>query len=210
MVSVSMMIMMLSIQIASAQITTVSNVTAVNPRHRVAVIPVTYIADGSDKRTDEMRFFLQDMMISYMSSSAAELKFVDAATVNAVLLKDGLDDDNLRRYTPKELAAILQVEYVIMGTVLQSMESVVTTEHNQNTRKQTIEHWGHDTKVRQRNTRTGSSVTRQNVETQVSISIYNDMGDRIYSKSRESILSEGDAYRNAMHYLLKRTPLYRR
>ena len=173
-------------------------------------MPLIYIADGNDNRAEEMRFFLQDMTISYMSNSAAELKFMDATTINAILLKNGITDVNIRQYTPKELAAILQVEYIITGSVLQTLGSIVTVDNNHNTSRQTVDRYGRDVKWTQRNNSHGSSVTRQNVETQVSLSIYNESGERIYAKSRQSILSEPDAYKNTIQYLLKRTPLYQR
>lgn len=173
-------------------------------------MPMSYLAEGNDIKIEQMRFFLQDIAINYMSNAAAELKFMDAMTVNATLLKNGITDENIRRYTPKELAVILQVEYIIMGSVLQDMGSVVTVDNNYDNRRQTIEHYGREVKVTQRGNRHGSSVTRQNVETQVSLAIYNELGERIYTKSRRSILSEQDAYKNTIHYLLKRTPLYKR
>lgn len=199
--------LLLSVLTVSAQVSVVS---ATNTRNKVAVMPITYIAEGNDIKIEEMRFFLQDIAISYMSNAAAELKFMDAMTVNAILLKNGIIDENIRRYTPKELAAILQVEYIIMGSVLQDMGSVVTVDHNYNNRRQTVEHYGREVKVSHRSNRHSSSVTRQNIETQVSLSIYNEFGERIYTKSRHSLLSEQDSYKNTIHYLLKRTPLYKR
>jgi hypothetical protein len=201
---------------------------AVSPNNRVAVMPMIYIGDGSDERNEEMRFILQDIAVSYMSRSAAELKFMDGAELNAILYKNGIDEKTIREYTPAELAELLHVEYVIMGSVLQDKGSIVTTTNQRTTRRQIIDHrdrhdrydrydrydrhrrHGNGVQVINRNHNTRSTVTRQNVETQVSISIYNDKGEKIYSKSRQSILSETDAYKNAIHYLLKRTPLYNR
>ena len=70
--------------------------------------------------------------------------------------------------------------------------------------------YGDRHRVTGRSFHTGNTVTRQHIKTQVSISIYNETGDRIYTKSRESILTESDAYKFALQYLLKRTPLYNR
>jgi hypothetical protein len=187
--------------------------TGFNSRYRVAVMPLVYLGDGSEGREEEMRYQLQDVVVSYMSRSAAELKFMDAAEVNALLYKKGIGADNIRQYTPRELARLLNVEYVIMGSLIQDPGNIVTTENNFNTRRQTIEHrgrYGDRLRVTGRNWHTGNSVTRQHIKTQVSISIYNETGDRIYTKSRESILTESDAYRFALQYLLKRTPLFNR
>ena len=184
-----------------------------NSRYRVAVMPLVYLGDGSEDREEEMRYQLQDIVVSYMSRSAAELKFVDAAEINALLYKNGIGADNVRQYTPRELARMLNVEYVIMGSVIQDPGNIVTTENSYNTRRQTIEHrgrYGDRRRITGRSFHTGNTVTRQHIKTQVSISIYNETGDRIYTKSRESILTESDAYKFALQYLLKRTPLYNR
>jgi TolB-like protein len=189
------------------------SVSPVNSKNRVAVMPMIYIGDGNDDRSEEMRFQLQDIVISYLSKYAAELKLADATEINAMLLKNGINDDNIRQYTPKELAAILHVEYVIMGSVLQDNGSLVTITNNHTTHRQTIEQRGRrDNEIRiiSRNNRNGSYVTKQNIQTNVSLSIYNETGEKIYSRSRQSIWTEPDAYKNALHYLLKRTPLYKR
>src|SRR5688572_27416239 len=92
---------------------------AISSKNRVAIMPMIYIGDGNDERSEEMRFILQDIAVSYMSRSAAELKFVDGAELNALLYKNGIDEETIREYTPAELAELLHVEYIIMGSVLQ-------------------------------------------------------------------------------------------
>jgi hypothetical protein len=197
------------------------SMTPVNSKNRVAVMPMIYIGDDDDTRSEEMRFHLQGIAISYLNRSAMELKFMDIAEINALLFKNGINDLNIRQYTPKELAAILNVEYLIMGSVLQDRGSVVTVSNNHNTRRQTIEQYNrrgrHErydrhgrTVIVTRGNNNGSSVTRQNIETQVSLTIYNEMGEMIYTRSRHSLLSEPDAYKYTIQYLLKRTPLYER
>jgi hypothetical protein len=180
-----------------------------NAKNRVAVMPMTYIADDNGSRAEQMPFYLQEMAINCLSQSSAVLKFMDAAEVNAILLKNGIDEDNIRRYTPRELAAILHVEYVITGSVLQDNGNVVTVSHT-NSRRHNVERWGKWQEISRRNSSNSTSVTRQNIETHVTVSIYNETGEKIYTKSRQSILSEPDAYKAALKFLLKRTPLYNR
>jgi hypothetical protein len=187
--------------------------TGFNSRYKVAVMPLVYMGDGSEGREEEMRYQLQDVVVSYMSRSAAELKFMDAVEINAILYKKGIDQDNIRQYTPAELADLLHVEYVIMGSVIQDQGNIVTTENRYNVHRQYSNRRGRyddRRRVTGRSFQTGNTVTRQHIKTQVSVSIYNETGERIYSQSRQSILTETNAYRNALHYLLKRTPLYSR
>ena len=203
------MTLMLIINLTVSQ----AQVDEMRSRYRVAVMPLVYMGDGSEDREEEMRYQLQDIVVSYMSRSAAELRFMDAAEINALLYKKGIDAENIRQYTPGELAHLLHAEYVIMGSVIQDPGNIVTTENRYTNRRQTTQHRGRYNdrgRVTGRSFQTGNTVTRQRIKTQVSISIYNETGDRIYTKSRESILTESDAYRNALQYLLKRTPLYNR
>lgn len=180
-------------------------------RNKVAIMPISYISDAGDAKSEEMRFQLQEIAINYLGRSAAELTFLDAATLNAQLLKKSINETNARQYTPKELAELLQVEYVIIGSVQQDKGEMVTVTNSRNTRREAINHHHHyRAGITRKNTRTSSSVTRQHIETYVSLSVFNEDGEMIYTKSRRSILSESHAYKNAIEYLLKRTPLYKR
>jgi hypothetical protein len=176
-------------------------------KNRVAVIPLQYTGYGNEGRKEDMGFFLQEIAINYLSKSATELQLVDATEINAALLKNGISDSSIRKYTASELAAILHVEYIIIGSVLQDNSAIVTNATGNKVKKQ--DDWGNGDYKRRENYQQ-SVVLSQHVETQVTLSIYNEMGEKIYSKSRHSLLAERDAYKNTIHYILKRTPLYKR
>lgn len=188
----------------------VSVTLPVNSKSKVAVMPMHYTSDGNSNKEDQMRYHLQEIAISYLSKSAAELKFIDATEVNALLRKSGIQDADLRKYTPKELATLLQVEYVISGSVLQSNGSLVTNTNGSSEKKEALVHHTSDDNYSREQHYNRSSVTNQHIETHVTLSIFNEAGEKIYSKSRQALLAEPDAYKNTIHYLLKRTPLYKR
>jgi hypothetical protein len=173
----------------------------------VAVIPMQYTGYGNEERKDDMGFYLQEIASSYLAKSTVELKIMDAAEVNALLLKNGAIDSNIRRYTAKELAAMLHVEYVIIGSVLQDNGTVVTNSIMNKTKKAD---WWNGGEYKRKENAHQQTVTNQLVETHVTLSIYNEAGEKIYTKSRQSLLSERDAYKNTIHYLLKRTFLYKK
>lgn len=181
-----------------------------NARNRVAVLPLAYIAEGSDSKMDNMPFLLQEMTIEYLSKSAGELKFKSPAETSALLSKAGISESNIREYTPKELAGILNVEYLIMGNVMQDRGSIVTVNHSHTERRKKPEKDWDGYRTKQRTEGHGTSVTNQQIENQVSLSIYNESGESIYTKSRHSLISTVDGYKNTLRYLLKRTPLYGR
>jgi len=183
----------------------------VNSKNNVAVLPMVYVGEGSESRSSEMRFLLQEIAINYMSKSAFELKFRDAAEINALLLKSGINEANIKQYTPKELAALLRVEYVIMGSVVQGIDNIRTVTNNHNDRKRTTtQQYDKNIITRDRNNRSSSTHTEVDMDTEVFLSIYNNTGEKIYGQSRRSMLSEQDAYKATIHYMLKRTSLYKR
>lgn len=178
--------------------------------NKVAILPITYVAEGNDIKLDEMRYRLQNIAHDYLRSDAMELKFQDPAETNALLRKNGVNESNIREFTPKELAGILQVEYVLMGIVTQDFVGEATVIHtNRRDYDRRHDHRGRYRETNRRQT-TGVSRTTQQLSTNIDLDVYNDKGENIYSKSRRSILSDVDAYKNGIHYLLKRSPLYKR
>ncbi len=174
-------------------------VVPVKSANRVAILPVVYAGNDNPERAGYMRSYLQQMMIDYLSKSAAALKFVDANDINTQLLKAGITEINIRQYTPKELASLLHVEYILTGSVLQTTKKQIRQTNRTSDRKQSGKSNSHTTET-----------SMPDIETEVSLVIYNETGDKVYSKSRQSILSDPDAYKNAIKYLLKRTPLHNR
>lgn len=64
--------------------------------------------------------------------------------------------------------------------------------------------------ARKRRIKVEHSRTRLQLVTHIDLDIYNDKGEQLFSKSRRSILSDADAYKYGIQYLLKRSPLYKR
>ncbi|HVG13785.1 MAG TPA: hypothetical protein VM935_02455 [Chitinophagaceae bacterium] len=191
---------------ATAQ-TELSSVRTVNAENKVAVLPLTYIGEGNDVRLDEMRYLLQNIAYRFLQEKAMELKFQSPAETNALLLKNGVTAENFRKFTPKELSTFLGVEYIITGLVNQQVKGLIT---NRNTSQRFSERDYKDGRRRDEEQRSSQTRSSQDVSTNIDLSIYNDKGEEIFSRSRESILSDADAYKNAIHYVLKRSPLYKR
>jgi len=186
--------------LVSAQ--TTEPVTGTTAQNKVAVLPIIFIADGNTERIDEMRYRLQNIAYLYLKDEALELKFQSPAETNALLLRHGITEANFREFTPKDLANLLQVEYVLTGMVTQE----ITGESNTSTsNRRDFGNW-----ERKRRIQVEHSRTKQQLSTHIDLDIYNDKGEQIFSKSRRSILSDTDAYKYGIHYLLKRSPLYKR
>lgn len=166
---------------------------------KVAILPIAYVGEGSPMRLLEMRYRLQNIAYLYLKEKAVELKFQDLAETNALLLKSGVTEANYREYTPKELAAILEVEYVVTGMVTQESNGVYKVK---NTNRGNSDEY-------ERETRTQTKTT-QDMNTQIDLAVYNNKGEQLYTKSRRSVLSDINAYKPGLEYLLKRSPLYKK
>jgi hypothetical protein len=179
----------------------------VAPLPTVAVLPLRYTGEGSDKWREDMSFNLQDLIVTYMDKLPNGWHLQDASKTNALLYKNGVTQDNIRKYTPKELADMIHVQYIVTGSVIQEAGSIRTVTHKRSASERRKREHNHDRSKNSRHSHV-SSATVQNFHTDVSVSIYDADGERIFTKSRRSILSDVDAYKAALRYLLKRTPLY--
>lgn len=200
----ALLLMMAAALTAGAQ--TQAVLRTIDAENRVAILPMIYVAEGNDLKLDEMRYRLQNIAHDYLRSDAMELTFQDPAETNALLRKHNINAANVRDFTPKELATLLHVEYVLMGTVTQDFVAEATVTHT-NRRDEDHRHHRHYGRERQTNSHTRTS---QELATHIDLDIYNDKGENIYSKSRRSILSGVDAYKYGIQYLLKRSPIYKR
>jgi hypothetical protein len=202
----SLIILLVMSVVAKAQ--TQAAFRRASAENKVAILPITYIGQGNDIRLDQMRYSLQNIAHRYLQEEAIELKFQDPAETNALLLRSGVRESNFRQFTPKELADILQVEYVLIGMVSQETEGIITVSNS--SRSSTTRDYHHHRGTRNERHSSTNTRTREDVNTTVDLVIYNDKGDMLFSRSRRSLLSNMDTYKAGLQYLLKRTPLYKK
>ena len=187
--------------------TQIQNRNFTTPIITVAVLPLRYTGEGSNDWREEMPFRLQELAITYMGSLNDGWRLQDASQTNALLYKNGITADNIRQYNAKELAEIIHVQYLVTGSVIQEPGSIRTVTHNRSVSERRKREDNHSGSKDRRHSH-GSSATVQNYHTDVTVTIYDVHGERIFSKSKRSILSDVDAYKAALRYVLKRTPLY--
>lgn len=183
---------------------------AAYPKPRtLAVLPLHYIGEGSDEKVKEMPYRLQDYTANFLSDPRNEFRLQDPLHTNAILQQNGITHENVRQFTPKELADLLHVDLLLTANVLQEVEGVrsVSNRHRRSSVERDDDR-GNKRKRREYSHR--STATSQQYQTDVSVSIYDSLGYKIYSSSRQSVLSEMDAYKNALRYLLRRSPLFAR
>ncbi|WP_435416110.1 hypothetical protein [Polaribacter aestuariivivens] len=181
--------------------------------NKVAILPFGYIKD--QERTNVMMSKkIQQETYSVFRSKANNLKFQDPNTTNALLKKAGITD-NIDGYTMGEICNILGVEYIVQGIV--SIEKTSVTNYNNTTTKK-----NNNVKVDKNgriignvfgNSNTSSNSygsTTQNYSTNITMNVYTDKGNNVFSKDHMSFWQTQDAYKITIKYLAKRTPIYKR
>ena len=141
----------------------------------VAIMPIIFIGEGNEIKMEEMRYRLQHIAHQFLVKDAIELKFQDPEVTNSLLLKNGVTKENFRQFTPQELADLLAVEYIVLGSVTEESGTIVS-HHHEEVRGRRNNEWNN----RNRQTRNGSSTTSQQINTTVELGIYNDNGQKSY------------------------------
>lgn len=108
------------------------------------------------------------------------------------------------------MALILGMEYVVYGTADVENKGTITTGSGVTTYKDKesnkYENNKNNSKASGTAISSGSSVTRINCDEHISLTIYNDQGNNIYSDKRSPFGSDLDAYNASLKYMVKRTP----
>jgi hypothetical protein len=175
-------------------------------RNKVAILPFSFIRDGQ-KTVDEISMKVQNEVFAYMTKHAGTYTYQEPRTTTALLTKAGITAETAKGLTMDEICRILGVEYVMEGIVTmnhKSQTSVGSSNYNSKSKNNNSSKYPSDQKVSGSN----YSTTTDAYETTLLLNIYSDKGSSIFSQERKSFFTNQESYRNAMEYLLKRTPLY--
>lgn len=188
-------------------------------RGKIAVLPFDYITNDPSIMVASMSNRVQMACVNSLREyTTILLKIQDPMTTNAILAKNNLEFKTLRAITPKEMAVMLGVEYVVYGSTdvvnkgTFSSGSEITTYKDKKSKdskqvyknSKVIKHG--DTRRSGTAVTSGSSSTRISYDTRVDLNIYNDTGSSVYSDSKRAFGSDLESYNSALNYLIKRTP----
>tara|TARA_R110002012_G_scaffold49843_3_gene129037 strand:- start:2342 stop:2755 length:414 start_codon:yes stop_codon:yes gene_type:complete len=137
-----------------------------------------------------------------------------------LLAKAGVNNNNIEGYTMGEICNILDVEYVVQGMV--SIEKTNVSNYSNSSSK--TKGSGNKAKVdrhgniigdiwnsgTRKSTTSSSSTTIQNFSTNITMNVYTDKGENVFTKDHSSFWQTTDAYKITLAFLAKRTPLYKR
>ncbi|TDO25373.1 hypothetical protein [Sediminibacterium goheungense] len=178
--------------------------------NKVAILPFSYLIDKQDAG-EQMTYAVQNEAFSFLSKHAGMLELQSTNTTNALLIKAGVNSGNIRGFTMGEICDVLGVEFVLQGSIRQDKTSASnissgssTVKLNNNNNKNVIG------SINGRSSYSGYSTSVQNYSTSVTMSVFNDKGENLFSQDHQSFWSSDNAYKITLQYLLKRTPLYKK
>lgn len=177
--------------------------------NKIAILPFGYIRDGQTG-AKEISTKIQTDAYSFLANHSAGYTLLDTRTTNALLIKAGVNRDNLEGYTWDEICNILGVEYIIDGTVnivkgMQSSSSnssfnTSSDNNNKSYNSGNTKAYGYS-----------NSTSAQYYETSVYMNVFTDKNQNIYTENHKAFLNCTNAqYNTTLQYLLKRIPLYRK
>lgn len=183
--------------------TTNNTLVAKNVDNKLAVLPFSISSNDPAITQESMSGLAQQNCIKVLRDQTTILLDIqDPMTTNALLAQNNISNDQLRSITPKKMAEILGVEYVVYGTLNVVNKGASTTGSNITSYRN----------KRDRNKRkglavtTGTSTTRIVYDERLNLDIYNNLGKNIYSESKRPFASGVEAYNSSLKYLIKRSP----
>jgi hypothetical protein len=182
-----------------------TNSSSESHQNKVAILPFAFVREGQST-IDELSVKAQTECFSYLSKHAGVFTIVEPRTSNAQLLKAGVTSENIKGYTMEEICNLLGVEYVVDGLVTVDRKSASSTSSGQY--KSTPSNNNKNSGSTQKTSGYSSATTTENYQSSLLLNIYNDKGSSIFSQERKSFYTTVDAYKSALEYLLKRSPLY--
>lgn len=172
----------------------------------IAILPFRFVSNKLYPGWEEMAYKIQEEAYLQSLQNLPKYKLQPPATTNAILLKKGINPQQLRAYTMDEIANLLGVGFVMTGEV--NMRSTGYTQAGSQSVYQNNNNYN---KPGGSTSQTTTVVTNNKVTesfaTAVTLKVYNDKGSTVFTRSRESVWNIPDAYKATLNYLLKRTGL---
>lgn len=182
--------------------------------NKVAILPFTYLIDKQDAG-EEMTYKVQSEAYSFLKQHIGMLELQDPNTTNALLIKAGVTGNNVRGFTMGEVCNILGVELLIQGSVTQNKTTATNTVNSSTSYKDknqssTDKNGNGIGTVKGSSSSSTVASSTQNYQTSMTMNVFNDKGDNLFTKDHTGFWWTEDAYKITLQYLLKKTPVYKK
>ncbi len=177
---------------------------------QIAILPFEIVSNDPGITAESMSSQVQESCANSFRKNAPAVTVQDTRVTNSILAKNNITVKDLNATLPKDVAAMLGVQYVLFGGLEVTNKgsytsgSGVASYKDKNT--QTKDEGKKDSKSSGSSYSSTSSSTTVEYDQKVKLTIYIDTGNTIYSESRTPFGSGMDAYNSTIDYLVKRTP----
>lgn len=172
-------------------------------KNKLAVLPFSIVSNNNDLTSQGMMEEVQNSAATAFRSYTNQVIVQDPVQTNAILYKNGIDEFEARKMMPQELAKILGVEYVVIGSAkIEYTGSASYGSSNSSYKKKKDD----DKKSSTKGYTSTSTSTTDNYATTITLKIFNDQGSNLYDVNRKGIGTNLDKYRDTLNYLIKRSP----
>ncbi|NHN25992.1 hypothetical protein FIA58_009930 [Flavobacterium jejuense] len=169
---------------------------------KMAVVPFLIITNMDSVDKDAFSRQIQSDCSNIIKQESPMIDVIDVRIVNATLAKNNITVNDLQNMLPTELAEVLGVEYVVLGSYEIENTGTRTTGSSVSTYKSKKD----DNRRKGTEINSGSSTTTDTFNSKITIDIYNDKGSSIYSAARKPFAAGLDKYHSTISYLIKRAP----
>ena len=169
----------------------------------LAVAPFEIGSNDASLTTDMMRRAVQDACVDALRKQGLNVQIQDQRLTNSILAKEGIELIDISHHSPAEIAKILGVNYILLGTYDIENRGTSTIGTGSSTYKE----------KQDGNTQTGTSIQSNNsismvnYDTKVQVAVYDATGKQIFSDSKNPFFGGLESYRGALKTLSKRIPL---
>jgi hypothetical protein len=178
--------------------------------NKLAVLPFEFITNDGGMDPASMSKLVQNNTANLAKDEYRTLLLQDPLTTNAILGKNNITHENISTFTPIEIANILEVEFLIVGTLSITNKGASTYIGSGSTYKEKESNSYNNNKTNTNTKGSGftstSATTTINYDTTVDFRMFNDRGDNLYSQSRHVFGTTMDSYKGGVEYMIKRTP----
>lgn len=175
----------------------------VDRRNKIAILPFAFIKD-SESSGEEMSYKVQNEAFAYLTSHSAGYTIINPRTTDALLIKAGMTKDKMAGFTMDEICKVLGVEYIIDGTVSINRGVATSSTSGGVTIKK-------ENEQKTKATNNSSTVSAQTYITTITLNVFNDKNASLFNETHRALLASTDgSYAVTLHYLLKRTPFYKK
>ncbi len=190
--------------------TSASATTAADRQNKIAVVPFDIISNDPGVDPQSMGHNIQNNCVNSLRHNTNGLIVQDSRTTNAILAQNNIGSTELLTIMPKDLAIMLGVEYVLIGsTEIQNTGSSTYGSGITSYKDKEKKDGDRDNNKKESKgyeVSSGSSTTTLEYDVHVSLNIFTDEGKNIYSETREPFGTDIDQYNGALDYMIKRTP----